>query len=443
MDRWNGVCRGIALVVGILLMAQPVCAQTRRAARPYRALFGGDASNQRSLHQLDLTVSLNGGVDNGLVAPDAVTPVDSPSAASAEFADYYSAGAQLSYLMRGSRLGVGVRGSTSFPYYSTLPDAADLAYGTNANVSFMSGATSVSAGGGFAYSPYYSPAFEPGSGPVLPGGDYGSAVSPNNMASAGASLMRRFGRATSMSVAYSLSGMVFVDEDRSDRNQSAGLSASRQASKSVTFSGGYAYSAADYTTAGVSSASRSHGFNVGFGYTRQSSRDRPITLGATVGASVVDSLQAQSQGWTGSVSVNQVISANWSAGANYSRSLRFESAIQQPVWADFVSAMAAGRFGRRVNLSLGASYSRGDGVAQRGQDFVTYSGTAHLRVALATFVAITGDYIYYRYDYPAGYDLPAGVPQRLDRQRVQIGANFWLPIVRAGRARETRPAANQ
>jgi hypothetical protein len=82
-------------------------------------------------------------------------------------------------------------------------------------------------------------------------------------------------------------------------------------------------------------------------------------------------------------------------------------------------------------------------VAQRGQRFNMYSGSARLQVALATFVALTADYIYYRYDFPAGYDLPAGMPSRMDRQRVQVGASFWLPVVRAGRAREPRPADSQ
>jgi hypothetical protein len=443
MDRWTGVCRGVALVLGVLLMAQPVCAQTAQPARPYRALFGGDASNQRSLHALDLTVALNAGADNGIVPPKA-SPLDSPGTpASSEFAAIYSAGAQLSYLLQGSRTGLAVKGSTSFPYYSTLPDVQDLAYGTSAHLRFASGPTSMSASGSFSYSPYYSPAFDPGSGPVLPGGDYGSALSPNNLTAAAASLTRRFGRSTSMSVGYSLSGVVFVDEDRSSLNQSARLGADHRLSRRVNVTGSYGYSTSDYTTAGIPDASRSHDLDVGFGYTHPFSRDRPFTLGMTVGASLVDYRQTQEQGWRGSASVSQGFSDNWSAGAGYSRSLRFETAIQQPVWSDDVSASANGRFGSRVDLSFGAAYSRGDRVAQTGRSFDSYSGSARLRVALARFVAVTADYVYYRYDYPVGYDLPAGVPRNMDRQRVQIGANFWVPLLRAGRARATRPSGNQ
>jgi len=445
MDRWNGVSGGIALVVGILLMAEPVCAQTAEAARPYRALFGGDASNQRSLHQLDMTVSLNGGADNGLVAPDPVTPLDSPATAPNEFSELYSAGVQLSYAMRGSRVGIGASGFTTYPYYSSLPDAAELSYGTGANITFGSGPTTMSAFGGFAYSPYYSPALSPGAGPAWPGGylDNSSALSPNETASGGASFTRQFGRQTSMTAGYSLAGVVFVDEDRSNSNQSARLSANRRMSKSLTLNGGYVYSAADYPSSATTATSRAHGFDVGFGYNRGSSRGRGSTVGVTVGGTIVDQQEGQSQGWRGSLSFSQAFGANWSAGASYSRSLQYQNVLQEPVWADVVSATAGGRYGRRVNLAFAAAYSSGRQLVLSSPRFDIYSGSARLQVAVAESVAITADYIYYRYNYPASYDLPAGVLQQLDRQRVQIGASFWLPLLRAGRARAPRPVANQ
>ncbi len=493
MVRWNGVSRGIALLVGILLMARPVCAQSGRAARPYRALFGGDASNQRSLHQLDLTVSLNGGVDNGLVTPSAVTPLDSPAAAPDAFEQLYSAGAQLSYAMRGSRVSVAAMGSTTFPYYSTFPDIRELAYGTSANVSYVTTATSVGASGSFAYSPYYAPALDPGSGSVLPGGslDYASAASPNDTTSAGASLTRRFGRQTSMSlgstrsgvmftdedrsnssqgvrpassyrttsadasvtrrfgrqastsVGYSRSSTMFVDEDRSNSNQIARLTASRQMSRSITFNGSYDYSEAGYLTSAVPSTSTSHRADVGVGYNRQSSGGRTTTLAFTAGASVTDYQQSPFQEWRGSVSFSQTIGAIWSVGATYRHDLEFQSALQRPVWADVVGATADGRFGSRVKMLLTAYYSGGNQLGTGSQRFDVYSGTARVQAALTEFVAITADYVYYRYNYPAGYDLPAGVPQQMNRQRVQIGASVWLPLVRAGRARGPRPAASQ
>ena len=94
-------------------------------------------------------------------------------------------------------------------------------------------------------------------------------------------------------------------------------------------------------------------------------------------------------------------------------------------------------------LSFGVGYYSGEDVAGRNDRFHTYSGTARLQWALASFAAVTADYIYYRYEYPSGYNLPSGMPNRTDRQRVQAGVAFWVPIVRAGRAREPRVAAGQ
>jgi hypothetical protein len=143
------------------------------------------------------------------------------------------------------------------------------------------------------------------------------------------------------------------------------------------------------------------------------------------------------------VSVNHAASANWSIGANYSHSLQGQTALQEPVWVDIVTATLAGRLGRKVNLSFGATYWSGNQFAPSGPRFDSYSGAARVQVALTEWAAITADYIHYRYNYPAGYDLPAGVPQHQDRQRVMLGATFWLPIVRAGRARAPLSTVNQ
>jgi hypothetical protein len=64
-------------------------------------------------------------------------------------------------------------------------------------------------------------------------------------------------------------------------------------------------------------------------------------------------------------------------------------------------------------------------------------------LAVTQWAAVTGAYSYYRYDYPPGYILPAGMPHQLDRQRVQIGARFWLPLARAGRSGAAPVPASQ
>jgi hypothetical protein len=108
-----------------------------------------------------------------------------------------------------------------------------------------------------------------------------------------------------------------------------------------------------------------------------------------------------------------------------------------------VSATLSGWFGRRVNVSVAAAYYSGRDVAGQNDQYDTYSATARVRWALASFAALTADFMTYRYHYPPGYNLPAGMPSRFDRRRLQVGATFWAPILRAGRAREPRAGTGQ
>ena len=115
MTRWFDVCRGAWFVMSILLMAQPLCAQTQPPGRPYRGLFGGDDTTQRRLHELDLTLVVNGAADNGLVAPAVVNPLASPTEVR-NFEELYLVSAELGYARRGRRVSVDARGSSSVPY---------------------------------------------------------------------------------------------------------------------------------------------------------------------------------------------------------------------------------------------------------------------------------------------------------------------------------------
>ena len=443
MDRWSLFCGGMLPVVAMFLMAVPVCAQTNRPARPYRALFGGDASNQGSLHQLDLTVALNGGLDNGLGTPAAVTEDPEAGLPADRFSEFYSAGVTLAYILRGGSTQAGASASTSLPYYSTLPDLRELAYGANANISYAPGRTSVAMAGSYNHSPFYNSLPDSMSGSGLPATDYGSVVNPNDIATGSASLTRRLGRATSITAGYTLNGTRFEKGSQDSLTQTARVSGNHRVSRRTSLTAGYGYNASDHTFDGVPSASASHDADAGFWYTKEAARGKAFSLSVSAGASLIDYQDTRQEGWRAAVAVDQTFNANWSVGASYSRSLRFDSAALEPLWGDDVTATAQGRIGRRVITSLGAGYRRGEQIAGASSSYETYYGSARLQVALAAFVAISGDYLYYRYDYPPGFNLPAGMPRQLDRQRILVGASFWLPLARSGRARESVPAATQ
>jgi hypothetical protein len=442
MTRCTNVCRAAAFVVGLMLVALPVCAQTSRPARPYRSLFGSVDANRPSLHALDLTVSLNGAADNGMASSS------SPEGSSrATFQQLYSAVAQLNYALRGRQFTGDLTGSSNLPYYPGSGDRLSaLGYGANASLGYTSGATSTTTYGSYTYSPYYAMALDPATalGASAQPFDYASARNPNTQTSAGASMTRRFGRRTSTSLAYLFNESLFVNEHRSLRNQEARVSADRQLSRSLTLRGSYGYREARFETAAAPSIDRSQDLDVGVGYTRASPRGRATTIDLGLGSSVLRRGSfTQRRGWRGSARVSRTFGAGWTTGVGFNRSLQFNTVLQTPVWAEVANADVSGRFGPRVNLSLAASYSNGQRATLRDRGFEIYSGSLRAQIGVASFAALDMQYIYYKYDFAGGYELPVGVPPRMDRQRLQLGASFRLPLVRAGSAREARTTLNQ
>jgi hypothetical protein len=73
-------------------------------------------------------------------------------------------------------------------------------------------------------------------------------------------------------------------------------------------------------------------------------------------------------------------------------------------------------------------------VTSGGRGYDLYAGSAGVLYGLTSYAAVSVRYVYYYYDFPPGFDLPAGTPRRLDRQRVEAGMSLSLPLVRAGRA---------
>ena len=195
----------LAAAAGMLLAARPLGAQGV-AQQPFRALFGGDASARRSLHQIDFTATLTAAVDNNAYFATETGPPDSGGGTSTgdRYSELYVGGAQLAYTLQGRDARATASAYASYPYYSYLPEQADSpAYGFGAGAGFTSRRTSFNFQGSYDYSPFYTPALSPGYGPPVPGGpfDFASVLSANERASGSASLSRTLGRETTASAA--------------------------------------------------------------------------------------------------------------------------------------------------------------------------------------------------------------------------------------------------
>jgi hypothetical protein len=439
MPQLNRMGRAYVCLVGLVLIAAPVSAQPappKGPARPYRTLFGGNDVRIPNLHTLDLSISLDGGLDNGMYGV-VTAPGDGAPERSGSFEQVYEAGAELRYARRGRRVGASLLAETSLPYYTLFPDEPlRLAYRTGGTIEYLSGRTTVGGGASFSYSPYYIWALDPAAGPGVGSGNYGraSALNPNNESHAETGLTYKLARQTSMGLSYGFDRTYFTEEDRANQNQGGRATISHQLSRRVSMTGGYGYRAADFSTGGVLSATTNHDLDAGFSYTVLGPRDRNTTFRAGVGSSFVDERGEQYQGWRWSFHFDRAVSTRWQLAADYGRYLRYFASVQEPVWSDDVRVSAEGYVNSRLQLMLSVNYSNGQRVSSDGVLFDTYWAMGRLQWALTEWVAFTFDYIFYRYDYPADFDLPAGMPYQLDRQRVQIGARFWLPLARAGRA---------
>ena len=237
----------LSVAAGMLFAAQPLAAQG--VAPPFRALFGGDASARRSLHQIDFTATLTAGVDNNAYFATAPDTPDGGTSTGDRFSELYVAGAQLLYTLQGRDARATASAYASYPYYAFLPEQADSpAYGFGATAAFGSRRTSYNLQGSYDYSPFYTPALSPGYGPPVPGGpfDFASVLSSNERASGGATVSRTLGRDTTASAGYTASATRFEYDGRDDSYQTANAGIGYQLSRHVNVGGGYSYTSAGF-----------------------------------------------------------------------------------------------------------------------------------------------------------------------------------------------------
>jgi hypothetical protein len=422
--------------------AQPL--QPQRVSKPYRSLFGNDDTRIPSLHALDLDVSLDSGIDDGMYARNTVLPGDQ-EADSSGFQQIYVATTELAYLRRGGTINSELRGLASLPYYSLFPDQPiTLAYGGSGIVGVTSRRTTLNASGNFLHSPYYSEALDPSFGPGIGSGYLGrlSALNPTNTGTVGAALVYQLGRRTSTSLGYSYYSTDFTRQERWNKSNGVNAALTRQFSKSVAVSAKYDYHTVDYLTAGFRSWSRGYDVTAEFAYLRLGRRSASSSLRVSAGYSRVNDFGREYGAWPWAVHYDHSVGTRWSIAADYSRSVQYFNEVQQPVWTDRATLSVTGYVNARVRLIFDGNYWAGQRVLGVGREYNTYWTSARVEVAATKWAAVTAGYSYYRYDYPPGYLLPEGMPHQLDRQRFQVGARFWVPLARAGRSGAARTPDN-
>ena len=101
------------------------------------------------------------------------------------------------------------------------------------------------------------------------------------------------------------------------------------------------------------------------------------------------------------------------------------------MFSDTLSASAAGYLGGRVQLLFNAGGSQGEpGLSPGLSTMRGYMGRTQLRLGLSRFAALSADYFYYHYAFGPDFPLPAGMSRAFDRQRVRVGVDLWVPLLR-------------
>ena len=413
--------------------------------RPYRGLFGGvqrDPSRERSL---DFNLSLSGGYDSNLPAAgsgsgDIGDPrIEESGGLGTAFADIaFRRGRNENWVSGGA--------NATFRYYPSLPEINATDYAANVRFSARPGGRAMLYVGQDAsyrtlFSLYGVPIFETAVGeaaPRPPTIDYAFGERPTLLYNSVVNTNYDIGRRTHLRAGYTFAGLRATAEDYESRLQQhdGRLGLARDLSRRWTVGGRYTYSDGHNVYQGLGTRTRSHQAEAVFDYRRTLRSRRQLTFGFAPGYDRMTTEGDAVETWverrvSASVQAGIGLTRAWTLNGNYRRGLRYLPGIRQPLFADDVGLTLDGYLGRRLDLAFVGLYSNsesGQGGLYTG--YKSFSGNGRVRFALNQSTALSGGYVFYRYEFGPDTVLPAGMPQRYNRHAVRIGVDFWLPLHR-------------
>ncbi len=131
----------------------------------------------------------------------------------------------------------------------------------------------------------------------------------------------------------------------------------------------------------------------------------------------------------GEFGVSYPVSLRWHTSTVYQRRVQTLAILSEPVVSDGVRLRLAGVIRRRIDVAFGARYLRGASAAGiRGHGLTTAQGDVRLRFALTPSIALSAEYLYYRYDF-AGRLLAPDLPSSLERHGVRVGVSMFTRLL--------------
>jgi hypothetical protein len=413
--------------------------------RPYKALFGGAATDPSKHHTLDLTASVGEGYDTNVLAEGGDLGVGAGTAAEQSgFVSTFNPTVEYAWTGRSVQF-TGAAGS-SLRYYQTAHELLPSTHFGTVGLSIGGQRTLFTTSQSVSYSPSYLYSIFPTLGTadvdyvVAATGDYAAnwqqVLVYDTTMNLNQSLSQR-SHVTALG-SFRYSDLSNLKPGRALRAYTAGGRYFYDLSRNASLHLGYIHREGNYVLSDLDRATVVHDIDVGVDYHRPLSFSRRTHVDFGVGSSIVnaptiDSGNAQLQYRVGAnAGLTHDIGRTWRARVEYRRGVGFVEAVRQPVFSDAVNGSFSGFFTRRTDLYVSGGFSTGDaGTVSVSQNRVrTYTGSARLRTALNQTFALFAEYVYYNYDLGSAVIVADGVPRSLDRNTARVGVSVWVPVLR-------------
>jgi hypothetical protein len=429
-----------------VLSSVPVAAQDRRAARPYRGLFGPEGKNASQVlavngaagigYDTDLLVEQR---DRGLTAGN-VSFLHSNDAYSLFAGGISYADSTDGHDFRASAASVA-RNYSQFATVSSFDSSVGL-------TSRIRRRTTVSGFANMNYQPWglmiYAPTVTDAAfAPVVAPTKQIPVVNGSYQSYAGrASITQQLSRRSNVTAGYGYDLAEFSGMVGSFRHHEASLRYSHGMTRSLGWHAGYVYGQVQYPE--QRTVYRGRTIDAGLDFMRSLSLTRRTRFGFSTGVSGVDdssrlaSLEYRTRYVaTGAAWLNHEIGRTWDVAISYNHNVAFFETLRVPYIYDGINVGIGGLISRRiwVHSSAGATYGDVGLVSLNGatNQFATAVGSAGLMVALSRYVGIAADYSVYAYSLDDATAFWTGFAPQLTRQGVLVSVRTWVPLVERGR----------
>jgi hypothetical protein len=426
----------------------------QRPERPITGIFGGGRPPDPSRIRQDLSLSISslGGYDRSL------TPADSGGAETfltrepgyTGFADAglnYRRSGQVQLLELATRTFVNAfRNAGLTPVFGGDVHARLVApLGRRVELELSENAR---------LEPYYTfRAFAPAPGAVIidPPAQTNSTSAftrRQSLATDTAVALRRRWRRSSLGGSYLYSQRDFRDNIGDSQRHGASLDYSITLGRGSSIRASYRRSKSDYVTwEGKVQPVDDHSADLGFEHEHRISRTRQWAFSFGSGATYVDTLNSVSREPLRYTTPSYYartrldLGRTWAVWADYRRGIAvIEGLTPQTFVTNNGTLRLGGYIGSRTEIAVSAAYSDGArSFVDTVGTFDNYAGTLQIRQMLTRFWSVVINQNFYRHTLRDIANLPPGFPERLDRNTVQVGMTFDLPLYGAYARQRRQP----